>query len=52
MNLGYYWTVANLELYDNLVDKIKNVKKEDIMRVCKKYLVDKKYVVYTLLPEE
>ena len=52
MNLGYYWTVANLNLYDNLLDQIKSVKKEDIMRVCKKYLVDKNYVVYTLLPEK
>lgn len=52
MNLGYYWTVANLDLYDNLVAKIKNVKKEDITRICKRYLVDKNYVVYTLLPEE
>jgi len=27
MNLGYYWTVANLNLYDNLLDQIKSVKK-------------------------
>ncbi len=52
MNLGYYWTVANLDLYDNLLSSIKNVKKEDIIKVCKKYLVDKNYAFYTLLPED
>lgn len=52
MNLGYYWTVANLDLYDTIVDKIKNVKKEDIVRVCNKYLKNKNYVFYTILPEE
>ena len=52
MNLGYYWTVANLDLYDNLLNSIKNVKKEDIIKVCKKYLVDRNYAFYTLLPED
>ena len=51
-SLGYYWTVANLDLYDNLLKSIKNVKKEDIIRVCKKYLVDRNYAFYTLLPED
>ena len=52
MNLGYYWTVANLDLYDNLLNSIKNVKKEDIIKVCKKYLVDRNYAFYALLPED
>jgi predicted Zn-dependent peptidase len=51
-NLGFYWTVANLDLYDNLLKKIKGVKKDDIVRVCKKYLQNKNYAFYSLLPEE
>jgi predicted Zn-dependent peptidase len=49
--LGYYWTSANLELYNNLIQLIKNVNSKDIVSIANKYLKENNYAYFQILPE-
>jgi len=42
-NLGYYWVVTDLGLYNNMVDKINKITKDDVVKVANKYLHDNNY---------
>ncbi|MDY6821276.1 MAG: pitrilysin family protein [Deferribacterota bacterium] len=50
--LGFYNTVANLDLYDNIIKRIRRIEVDDIVRVCRKYLGSNNYAFLTILPED
>ena len=49
-NLGYYWVVTDLGLYNNMVDKINKITKDDVVKVANKYLHDNNYAYLLIMP--
>jgi len=50
--LGYFDTLGDYKLTDNIIERISQVTREDVMRVARKYFARKNRVVGVFLPEE
>jgi zinc protease len=50
--LGFWWAMSGLDYYNNYVNNIKKITKNDINNALKKYLFDKDYVMGLLISKE
>lgn len=50
--LGFWWAMSGLNYYNNYVDNIKKVSRNDINQALKKYLLDKNYVMGLLISKD